>query len=78
MSNYHPTAEPTGGSGAPENRIASVHLKDASGNAIPRSVKKRFWFIAAALLVLLLGIGVMAKNGWMPNTEPGRANQRVG
>lgn len=31
---------------------------------------KRLWIIAVAAVVLLAGIGVMARNGWLPNTDP--------
>jgi len=33
-------------------------------------LRRRIWVIAAVSIILLVGIGAMAKNGWLPNTDP--------
>src|SRR5437667_12148778 len=42
---------------------------EVSKTALLGSLRNRLWLVAAIAFVLLLGLGVMAKNGWLPNTD---------
>ncbi|HQX55286.1 MAG TPA: VCBS repeat-containing protein [Pyrinomonadaceae bacterium] len=51
-----------------EEKIDSVIVKDASMSNQNRRNRK-FWIGGATALLLMIGVGAFAKNGWFPNTD---------